>query len=157
MAASLEVRLPYLTRNLLSVADRWAGRQPVGPGGSKAPLRRVAYDVFPASIAARVIDRAKEPAPANSARVTERLARYAADVVPHEHAERHPLGHLPSFARAGRPLGVLLLDLFVAIFLVHRADPPPDFGPEQLYGSHAERRALQDALEAIGSRTAERR
>jgi hypothetical protein len=79
---------------------------------------------------------------------------YAADVVPHGHAERHPLGHLPSFARVGGPLGIRLLDLFLATFLVHRADPPPGFGPEQLYGSPGQLRALQDVLHSLGDRAA---
>jgi asparagine synthase (glutamine-hydrolysing) len=146
MAVGLEVRLPFLDKQLrdLALALPWSLRS--RPGNQKYLLRKAAATLLPASVADAIINREKVGAPSVLRNTTTLLTDTCQRLLPPAHQAHHPLQLF-----APTPELKVVLDLFVLLFVVHDGRVPEGFRLEHLYGRHLA--DLQDALhEAAGRR-----
>ncbi|MFP2895584.1 asparagine synthase (glutamine-hydrolyzing) [Corallococcus sp. 4LFB] len=150
MASGLEVRVPYLDREIRDLALSLPWEQRIRGRTYKALLRAAARKVLPDSMAAEIIERPKLAAPSAVRRTAEELNRVARELLSAEGLAHHAL-HRYCAAPAQR----LLLDLFVYLFVGHGGALPEGFRWKELYTEH--RRELEAALEeAAGSASASR-
>lgn len=176
MASSLEVRLPYLSQRARRFVGRLPFDL-LRPLGSKALVRELCHQVLPRETASLVCGRAKRGFPSSTLGRSKELREIADRVVPDRHIETHPLRwlpprsmpRLPATARPGQAewkadghvgelpeawgqpsaLNILLADMFLMIFLVHRGVLPEGLSVWNLYQEKEFRRALSECLEEL--------
>ena len=110
MAASLEVRMPYLTRDIrdisLSLPNNWSS------GSAKELIGAAMRRTLPAPLAERIATRTKTAAPDALAVTRRRLDNLAASAMPSGWYRRHPLRRIST-----APHVLFLLDLFLIAFV----------------------------------------
>jgi asparagine synthase (glutamine-hydrolysing) len=171
MGESLELRLPYLSQRMWQVVST-LNLESLGPLGSKRLVRLLGSDLLPSDIAQLINQRRKIGFPNNINGFMARLRGLAAEIVPEEHIRQHPLRRLPPIfpglminrgtrrARGQRspekrildhgflePAEILILDLFLIIFCLHRGSLPEGLSVMDLYTSPTLRSMVRDALE----------
>jgi asparagine synthase (glutamine-hydrolysing) len=162
MSESLELRVPYLSQRVASLMLSYP-RAALEPAGLKPSVRALARRLMPPDVADLVLSRPKIAFPTSTRRTIRRLGDLAASIVPEAHRSRHPLkGVLPlgfsvndrslrdPLADASEALGVLLLDMFVLIFCVHRGEVPEALSIHTLYTQPSFLGPVVDALNEIG-------
>jgi asparagine synthase (glutamine-hydrolysing) len=144
MAASLEVRMPYLTRGIrdlsLSLPNNWPA------GSAKEMIRAAMRRTLPAPLAERIATRTKTAAPDALEVTRRRLGNLAASAMPSDWHRRHPLRQIST-----APQVLFLFDLFLIAFVERDGSFPHDFAAEALYTRHgrelrASHESASDAL-----------
>lgn len=129
MAASLEIRMPYLTRGMrdlsLSLPKDWPS------GSAKEMIGAAMRRTLPAPLAERIAERTKTAAPDALEVTRRRLGNLAASVMPSGWYRRHPLRQIST-----APHVLFLLDLFLIAFVERDGSFPQDFAAEALYTRH---------------------
>jgi hypothetical protein len=154
--------VPYLSQRLAQIM-RARPADALQPSGMKPPVRALVRRLMPAEAADLVLSRPKIAFPSSTRDTARQLGGLAASIVPEAHRETHPLKRvLPlSFsADSGGPndpvaveaesLGVLLLDMFVLIFCVHRGDLPDGLSIHTLYRERSFSEPLEGMLAEAG-------
>lgn len=150
MAASLEVRVPYLSSRLRNVALSIPWRWRLGERTTKAMLRRLGLRVLPPEVRDLVVTRRKLAAPSAFPDLDRDMERLAAAAIPEELAAEHPLRHFFT-----HPTQQLQTDLFLWLFMVRGGHLPDGFTVSSLYTEHREE--LLDCLHSdtvVGFRAA---
>lgn len=137
MAHGLELRVPYLDRELRDLALSLPADQRLRGQETKWLLRRVAERALPPALAALVVQRPKLAAPDAYARGQAAVLRFLARLAPRIERARHPL-----WPYASHPAERVLLDLFVLAFVGWGGRLPVGFRLERLYSEHAAALAL---------------
>ena len=139
MAASLEVRMPYLDREIrdfaLSLPAEWSSPR-------KRLLAAVAGRVLPPEIARELSSRGKSAAPDALRATRHRLRGAVASAIPPAWLRAHPLQRLSS-----APHVLVMIDLFLLAFVARDGRLPEGFGIETMYARHAQ--ALRAAHQAV--------
>jgi asparagine synthase (glutamine-hydrolysing) len=129
MAASLEVRMPYLTRGIrdlsLSLPKNWAS------GSAKELIGAAMQRTLRTPLAERIATRTKTAAPDALEVTRRRLGNLAASAMPSAWHSRHPLRQICT-----APHMLFLLDLFLIAFIERDGSFPHDFAAEALYTRH---------------------
>jgi asparagine synthase (glutamine-hydrolysing) len=133
MAHGLELRVPYLDRDLRDLALHLPEDLRLRGSESKWLLRGVARRVLPASIVDLVVNRPKLAAPDAYGRGQGVVRRFLARLAPRDDPRRHPL-----WPYASHPAERVLLDLFVLAFAGWGGTLPADFQLNDLYRAHSE-------------------
>jgi asparagine synthase (glutamine-hydrolysing) len=141
MSAGLEVRLPYLDREVRDIALALPWEWKIRDGVQKYLLRQVARRLLPEPVAEEIIRRRKLSAPSAYDRATQALERRCEALLPEAHASSHPYR---LFSRRASTL--VELDTFVYLFVVHGGRVPEGFTLERLYSTHLDE--LRQALRA---------
>lgn len=149
MAASLEVRVPYLSTEVYEYGEALMAQRPPSEWGNKLHLRQLARERLPEPLARLVTERPKRAGFSNFDRLHDQVAAYADRLVPEDHVAAHPLRHCVTAHAGSDALGVLLFDLFLMSFVVRRCGPTNDEDPTELYRRPAEMALLRDALAQI--------
>ncbi len=143
MAASLEVRMPFLERGIRdlgrSLPREWMSRR-------KQIVVAAARRVLPPALATQIDARAKSAAPDALGATRQRLRGLAGAAMPRTWLRRHPLQQLSS-----SPHALVLLDLFLLAFVAGDGRLPEGFAIEAMYARHEGelRRVHQEACEAL--------
>jgi asparagine synthase (glutamine-hydrolysing) len=138
MAASLEVRMPYLDREIrdlaLSLPHEWLSPR-------KELITAVARRLLPRSLAALISRRRKAAAPDALRATRNRLQGLIAAAIPPSWLRKHPLRAISS-----SPHVLVMLDLFFLGFIAWDGRFPESLAIETMYARHE--RALRSAHEA---------
>jgi asparagine synthase (glutamine-hydrolysing) len=146
MAAALEVRMPYLDREVrehaLSLPREWSA------GAAKPLIVAAMRRSSPAALADRIATRTKTAAPDALEVTRHRLRNLAAAALPSALHRRHPLRGLST-----APHMLVMLDLFLVAFVAGAGSFPDEFAAEELYVRHdgALRAAHEAAADALFS------
>ncbi len=164
MCESLELRVPYLSQRIARVMRSYP-RAAMLPAGSKPLVRRLVRRFMPTDVADAVLNRPKIAFPASTQSTVRQLREVAASVVPETHRRNHPLKHVLPLAYSANDhsprdpteheaesLGVLLLDMFVLIFCVHRGELREGLSIKTLYTDRSFRVPLVEALNEVDCR-----
>lgn len=150
MASSLEVRLPFLARDVVAFAESRARSSTyedwVGKGPLKSVLRTALSEVFPEEVAVRIANRRKISGPENISRTVEVLKQRAARLVPAHHLDSHPFIKLLPHKADMIPLRVLLWDTYISVFVLNKGISG-DVSVDRLY----EGESYQDIKEVLQS------
>jgi hypothetical protein len=146
-AAGIEIRFPFLSDQLLNAVEADPG-QYLEPLGWKPWLRRAAAPALvPRSMLGLVLGQAKRSPMIAVGQLVASLAERLRATIPGDWLHGHP-GLMMSGGNSERAADIFSaasLDLFVLIFCVYRAAPPPDLDLTNLYRDPRLRGCVQDA------------
>lgn len=128
MAASLEVRMPYLDRRVrdfaLSVPPSWSLSR-------KALIADVAQRVLPGPLVNEILNRTKSAAPSAIQATHYRLRKLLAAAIPLARLRNHPLRQLTA-----SPSALVMIDTFLLAFVARDGRLPQSFSIETMYSDH---------------------
>jgi hypothetical protein len=145
MAHSIEVRVPFLTREVTLAAIGWRGWNRPDP---KAVLKAELVRLYGEDLGGRIAARPKEALPTATRQSVKSMSTAFAALVPRSYIERHPARILrapyddPARAVVGFDIWNLLFNF---------GFPPDEVHPQRLYSRADLRRvALDAAIDALG-------
>jgi asparagine synthase (glutamine-hydrolysing) len=146
MAAGLEMRVPYLDDRVYELVCGLPVQHLVRAdlGIRKYALRRLCLERFGTSVA-DVVLRSKLGVPSAGVHHLQRLDRLCEETLPADYLEGHPLGFCFSTKRE-----LLMLEMFVDLFTVHRGDTRALGDFTDYLGERADGRATAAALAQVG-------